>query len=112
MSNPPDCGRTTPRWSVGRDGAESAVLIAGLPRKIALVGVLPGLFSCSGCSRGLLVLTTPGHAENDPVPEPLLVIKLPAPLTFMLPVKKHSLFPLLAMIVLFRMKLIGALPPW
>jgi len=50
MSNPPSCGRATPRWSVDSEVPGSAELNAGLLGKIAMVGVLPGLFSCRGCN--------------------------------------------------------------
>src|SRR5215831_1550490 len=40
--------RPTPRWSVGNDVAGSAARYAGLLVVIALVGVLPGAFSCKG----------------------------------------------------------------
>src|SRR5206468_8645166 len=92
------CGRSAYRWSYENDVATSALPIAELPMGIAIVGVWPPL-SCNGPKLGSAVVTTPGHEPNGCVPEPLLMIRLPAPLRVTLPVKKHSLSPLLAMIV-------------
>ena len=63
-------------------GAGLSRIERGLFAPIAIVGVLPGLFVCSGPSRGSLVDTTSGQGKNGPLgagPTPLCVIKLPAP---------------------------------
>src|SRR5262249_30847243 len=108
MSNPPPCGRVTPRWSNDNEVAGSALSAAALVARIAIVGVLPGLFSCRDNNCGSLVVTTPGHGEKKLDPEPLFMIKLPAPTAFTKPAtKKHSLAPLLAIMLLDRMNLTG-----
>src|SRR5215475_11738890 len=104
MSQPPACGRSAYRWSYGRDVAESAALIAELYNGIAMVRVGPPL-SCSIPNCGSTLVTTPGHAPNGCVPAPLLVIRLPVPVSVTLPVKKHSFAPLLAMSVSLTVKL-------
>src|SRR5205807_4660834 len=79
--------------------------MAELKRGIASVGFGPPL-SCSpfGSSWGSVVVTTPGQVPKGCAPEPLLMIRLPAPDRITLPVKKHSFAPLLAMIVLSSVK--------
>ena len=69
-----------------------------------MVGVLPPfmLGGCNGPNCGSVVATTPGHAPNDP--EPLLMIRLPAPALATDPATMHSFSPLLDRMVSSRVK--------
>src|ERR671937_2932090 len=95
-----DCGRSAYRWSYGSDVPGSATPIAELYKGIAIVGVLPPfvLGGCNDCKLGSTLVTKPGQAPND-WPEPLLMIRLPAPAVGPVPLTKHSFAPLLAMMV-------------
>ena len=82
--------------------------MAELNKGIALVGVLPPfvLGGSNGCNCGSTFVTTPGHAPNGGVPpEPFCMIRLPAPVDGGAPPTKHSLAPLLAMMVLLSVRL-------
>jgi hypothetical protein len=88
MSNPPNCGRVTPRWSQDSEVPGSALLNAGLVGRIAIVGVFPRAVHLQWLQLRIV------RSHHSRTPEPLFMIKLPAPLTFMLPVKKHSFYAL------------------
>src|SRR5712664_4234411 len=63
ISNPFSCGRGNPRWSMVSEVPASAVSNAELNFEMAIVGVIPGEFSCSGPNWGLSLVMIPGQFD-------------------------------------------------
>src|SRR5258706_7311577 len=80
ISKPFCCGRGKPRWSMVSNVLGSAVSNAELNFEMAIVGVIPGEFSCNGPTCGSSVVTMPGQFElldEMALPEPVRTVVPP-----------------------------------